>query len=195
MKTINSDKHTINQIAEYIEGFATGPFGGQHTSNRATIYNALVCIDDPSDGIEAWAERKKEHQAQDLDLHEMQIVKISGEDAVKLAKANNLPYKHPIFTISIEENKIYLCYDAWLDYDIDGYTHEQEWLLWPNDKSISFTTPDIIKDFSELQTSISSLSKSNVMFVNEILMLKAQLVETKRILKDSSNANPNPTKS
>jgi len=195
MKIVNSNKYTIHQIAEYIEGFATGPFGGQHTSNRATIYNALVCINDPSDGIEAWAERKKEHQTQDLDLHEMQIVKISGEDAIKLAKANNLPYKRPIFTISVEENKIYLCYDAWLDYNIDGYTYELEWLLWPNDKSNSFTTSDVIKDFSVLQASNDSLSKSNVMLINQILMLKAQLVETKRILKDNSNVNPNPTKS
>jgi hypothetical protein len=52
---------TIEQVLEYVEGWL-GADDDKQTLNmnqiKAMLNNALVCVDDPSDGIEEYVERK-----------------------------------------------------------------------------------------------------------------------------------------
>lgn len=55
-----SDKFTIQQVRDYVEGWL---FTSSDTSNlsineiKAMLNNALVCLDDHNDGIESYVER------------------------------------------------------------------------------------------------------------------------------------------
>jgi len=49
---------TLEEVSEYIAGFAMGPYDGPKESNQATIWNALLCMNDPCDGIAAWKNRR-----------------------------------------------------------------------------------------------------------------------------------------
>ena len=56
--------YTIKEIAEYISGWATGPFGSAEEIGKGVLLNALNQLEDSEDGIEAFLERKINYEKQ-----------------------------------------------------------------------------------------------------------------------------------
>ena len=64
------DTFTIEQVREYVEGWLGADDDMQTLTIdqiKAMLSNALVCVDDPSDGIREWVEREKEYTKQLFD--------------------------------------------------------------------------------------------------------------------------------
>ena len=59
------------------------------------------------------------------------LVRITGDVAHRLAASRKMPAKEPVFEITVEGNEVWMTYDSGMDYQIDGYTYETEWKLWP----------------------------------------------------------------
>jgi hypothetical protein len=52
-------KYTVEEIAEYIAGWATAPFDEVEKVGKAVLLNALNQLEDDQDGIEAYFKRKE----------------------------------------------------------------------------------------------------------------------------------------
>jgi hypothetical protein len=55
----NAPKFTVEEIAEYISGWSSGPFDSVREIGKAVLLNALNQLDDEQDGIVAATSRKK----------------------------------------------------------------------------------------------------------------------------------------
>lgn len=62
-------------------------------------------------------------------MEEDEIVEVSGDIAIQLAKLLKLPFKAPTFSFTVEGEQAWVGYSAGFDYDKDGYTFEDEWTM------------------------------------------------------------------
>ena len=97
-------------------------------------------------------------------------LRITGDEAARLASEACLPCHEPVFEVTVESDGIYLSYDSGHDYTKDGHTFQKEWKLWPMGsfvKPMSMMDPEnvailagILRDKEEIERGLPTAEQA-----------------------------------